>query len=72
MAAEDKKEMTQERIAQQLEMLDQRLDNIDSVVTSLVERVMRQPVVIQVVCPSCGDAIEVSVTGNARIGKSRK
>ena len=72
MAAENRERLTQERIVQQLEMLDQRLDNIDSVVTTLVERVMRQPVVIQVVCPGCGKTIEVSVTGNARIGRGRE
>jgi len=61
--------LDQQRIIERLEMLDERLDNIDSVVTTLVERVMRQPIMVQVVCPSCGKTIEVSVTGNARLGK---
>ncbi|MBI2957573.1 MAG: hypothetical protein HYY32_01900 [Chloroflexi bacterium] len=61
--------MDQQRLVERLQMLDERLDNIDSVVTALVERVMRQPLVIQVVCPSCGKTVEVSVTGAARIGK---
>jgi hypothetical protein len=71
LAAEEKRVVSQERIAQQLEMLDRRLDNIDSVVTTLVERVMKQPLVIQVVCPACGKAIDVSLTGNTRIGRGQ-
>jgi hypothetical protein len=31
------------QIIKRLEMLDERLDNIDSIVTSLVERVMARP-----------------------------
>jgi hypothetical protein len=58
-----------QRLMDRLDMLDERLDNIDSVVTTLVERVMRQPVTIQIVCPGCGKTIEVSMTGNARLGK---
>lgn len=61
--------LDQRRIVERLEMLDQRLDNMDSVVTTLVERVMRQTVTLQVTCPGCGKTIEVSVTGRARVGK---
>ena len=43
-----------DQLEKRLEMLDQRLDNIDSVVTALVERVMKQPVSIDVTCPKCG------------------
>ena len=46
--------MKQERVEKRLEMLDHRLDNIDSMVTGLVERVMRQPVTVEVTCPKCG------------------
>jgi len=69
LPAEKGERLDQQRVADRLQMLDERLDNIDSVVTTLVERVMRQPIVVQVVCPSCGKAIEVSVTGNARVGR---
>lgn len=69
MPTEKGERLDQQRIIERLEMLDERLDNIDSVVTTLVERVMRQPIMVQVVCPSCGKTIEVSVTGNARLGK---
>jgi len=37
-----------EQIKKRLDMLDQRLDNIDSVVTAVVERVMRQPITFNI------------------------
>ncbi len=53
-----------EQIKRHLDMLDQRLDNIDSVVNAVVERVMRQPVVINITCPHCGKNIEVAILGS--------
>ncbi len=58
----------QEQLKKRLEMLDKRLDNIDSVVTALVERVMRQPVSIEVSCPKCGNVVQISVTSNVKSG----
>lgn len=58
----------QEQLKKRLEMLDKRLDNIDSVVTALVERVMRQPVTIEVSCPKCGNVVQISVTSNVKSG----
>ena len=52
-----------ERIKRRLDLLDQRLDNIDTVVTAAVERVMRQPVALNIVCPYCGKNIEISLIG---------
>ena len=52
-----------EQIKRQLELFDQRLDNIDSVVTAVVERVMKQPVTLSVTCPNCGKNIEVAIVG---------
>ena len=52
-----------ERIKRRLDMLDQRLDNIDSVVTAAVERVMSQPVALNTTCPYCGKNIEISIIG---------
>ena len=61
-----------EKIEKQLEMLDQRLDNIDSIVTALVERVMNQPVVITVTCPKCGTDVQIMVTSTVKTsGKSQ-
>jgi hypothetical protein len=58
----------QEQLKKRLEMLDKRLDNIDSVVTALVERVMRQPVTLEVACPKCGNVVQISVTSNVKSG----
>ncbi len=63
--------MEQEQMKKRLEMLDKRLDNIDSQVTALVERVMRQPVTIEVTCPKCGSVVQIMLTSNVRSsGKS--
>ena len=63
--------MEQEQMKKRLEMLDKRLDNIDSQVTALVERVMRQPVTIEVTCPKCGSVVQIMLTSNIRSsGKS--
>ena len=56
----------QERLKKRLEILDKRLDNIDSQVTALVERVMRQPVTIEVACPKCGNVVQIMLTSNIR------
>ena len=53
-----------ERIKRRLDMLDQRLDSIDSVVTAAVERVMSQPVTLNIICPNCGKSIEISIIGS--------
>jgi len=55
-----------EHTKKRMEMLDKRLDNIDSVVTALVERVMRQPVTIEVTCPKCGSVVQIMLTGNTK------
>ena len=52
-----------EQIKRHLDMLEQRLDNIDSVVTALVERVMKQPIALSITCPNCGKSIEISIIG---------
>ncbi len=56
-------ELTLERLKQRLDLLDQRLDNIDSMVTAVAERVLKQPITFSVTCPKCGRDIEVSVIG---------
>ena len=53
-----------ERIRRRLDMLDQRLDSIDSVVTAAVERVMSQPIALNITCPHCGKNIEIAVIGS--------
>jgi len=56
-----------EQINRRLEMLDGRLDNMDSIITSLVERVMEKPLTLEITCPKCGQAIQVNITSNVRI-----
>ncbi len=58
----------EQQIEKQLEMLDRRLDNIDSQVTALVERIMKQPITIEVTCPACNSPVEITLTGNVRVG----
>jgi hypothetical protein len=61
-----------DKVDKRLEMLDQRLDNIDSVVTSLVERVMHQPVSVDCTCPKCGNTIRIMLMGNVKlVGKNQ-
>jgi hypothetical protein len=60
--------MEPEQIEKRLEMLDQRLDNIDSMVTALVERVMRQPVTVEVTCPKCGSVVQIMLTSSTKLG----
>jgi len=55
-----------EHIKRRLDMLDQRLDNIDSVVTAVVERVMNQPVALNMTCPNCGKNIEIAIIGSEK------
>lgn len=52
-----------ERINKRLNMLDDRLDNIDSMVTAVAERVMKQPVTLNITCPKCGQTIEIALLG---------
>lgn len=52
-----------EHLKKRLDMLDQRLDNIDSVITAVVERVMKQPITFNVTCSNCGRNIEIAIIG---------
>jgi len=55
-----------QRITQRLDMLDRRLDNIDSMVTAVAERVMSQLVTINITCPHCGKDIEIAIVGSQK------
>ncbi|MGD9117380.1 MAG: hypothetical protein PVJ08_01400 [Dehalococcoidia bacterium] len=66
VAAERAEEI--ERIKQRLDMLDNRLDSIDSMVTAVAERIMSQPVLLKVICPHCGKSIEIAVIGSTKPG----
>lgn len=55
-----------ERIKKRLDMLDQRLDNIDSVVTAVAERVLSQPITLNITCPHCGKNMEIAIIGSEK------
>ncbi|MFC1938282.1 hypothetical protein ACFLWH_01310 [Chloroflexota bacterium] len=55
-----------ERINRRQDMLDQRLDSIDSMVTAVAERVMRQPITLITTCPHCRKNIEIAIIGSVK------
>ena len=65
-AAAEEQALEIQRIHKSLDMLDQRLDNIDSMVTAVAERVMNQPVTLNIVCPHCGRNLEIAIIGNQK------
>lgn len=73
MAKQDKTESMSdgrdiERISQRLDALDRRLDNIDSIVSAVAERVMKQPVTLNITCPRCNHKIEIAIIGSGKPG----
>ena len=55
-----------EHMKKRLDMLDQRLDNIDSMVTAVAERIMKHPITINLTCPNCGQNIEIALVGTEK------
>jgi len=55
-----------QRINKRLDMLDQRLDNIDSMVTAVAERIMNQPITLNIICPHCGKNLEIAIIGSQK------
>ncbi len=56
------------QLRKRLDMLDQRLDNIDSMLTVVAERVLKQAVTLNVTCPGCGRNIEIAIIGTDKPG----
>jgi hypothetical protein len=52
-----------------IDALDRRLDNIDSMVTAVAERVMNRPLVIVATCPHCGKNMEIALMGTQKPAK---
>lgn len=52
-----------EQLKRRLNMLDDRLDNIDSMVTAVAERVTKQPITVIITCPECGKDVEIALLG---------
>ncbi len=55
-----------EQLKRHLDMLDQRLDNIDSTVSAVAERVMSQPITLSITCPHCSKNIEIAIIGSRK------
>jgi hypothetical protein len=58
-----------DRLNKQLDMFDKRLDSIDSIVSAVAERVMKQPITLNITCPSCGHKIEIALIGAEKPGR---
>jgi hypothetical protein len=55
-----------EQIKKRLEMLDRRFDNVDSIVSVVAERVMKQPITLNITCPKCGHKMEIAIIGTVK------
>ena len=55
-----------EQLEKRLDMLDDRLDNIDSIVSVVAERVMQQPITFNITCSKCGQRIEIALIGTEK------
>ncbi|MFC1914028.1 hypothetical protein ACFLXF_02005 [Chloroflexota bacterium] len=64
--ASDEQAREIEQIKKRMDMLDHRLDNIDSMVTAVAERIMRQPVTFKLTCSHCGKNIEIAILGTEK------
>jgi hypothetical protein len=58
-----------ERLVKQIDALDKRLDNVDSIVSAVAERVMRQPITLNLTCPKCGQRLEIAILGTEKPGR---
>ncbi|MFC1964024.1 hypothetical protein ACFLV1_01420 [Chloroflexota bacterium] len=65
-AALQKQAQDIEQLKRHLEMLDQRLDNIDSMVSAVAERIMSRPVTFNITCSHCGKNIEIAILGTTK------
>jgi hypothetical protein len=52
-----------EKLEKRFEMMNERLDNVDSIVTAVTERVMKQPVTMIITCSHCGHKVEIALLG---------
>jgi hypothetical protein len=55
-----------EKIEKRLDSLDSRLDNIDSMVSAVAERVMKQPITLNITCSHCGHKLEIAILGTEK------
>ncbi len=65
----EKQALAVQHVEKRLDMLDQRLDNIDSIVTAVAERVMSQLITLNITCPHCGKNVEIAIVGSQKPGR---
>jgi hypothetical protein len=58
-----------ERLIKRIDALDKRLDSVDSIVSAVAERVMRQPITLNLTCPKCGQKLEIAILGTEKPGR---
>jgi hypothetical protein len=58
-----------ERLVKRIDALDKRLDSVDSIVSAVAERVMRQPITLNLTCPKCGQRLEIAILGTEKPGR---
>lgn len=58
-----------ERLIKRIDALDKRLDSVDSIVSAVAERVMRQPLSLNLTCPRCGQRVEIAILGTEKPGR---
>ena len=63
----EKQALAIQHVEKRLDMLDQRLDNIDSMVSAVAERVMSQLITINMTCLHCGKDNEIAIVGSPKI-----
>lgn len=61
-----------EKAITRLNLVDDRMDNLDSVVSAAVERVMNQALTMRCTCPSCGKEVELGLVGMVKPGFSKR
>lgn len=55
------------RLNKRLDMLEGRLDNMDSIISAVVERVMKQTLTVEIVCPHCGHHLQATIVGAVKM-----
>ena len=60
-------DLSLEQVQGRLDLLDQRLDALDTMITAIAERVMRQPITMAVTCPNCGRSTHITLVGNEKM-----
>ena len=55
-----------QKLEKRVDMLDDRLDNVDSIVSAVAERIMKQLITFNVTCSRCGHKIEIAIIGTEK------